>query len=53
MPAIRSPEASLRCDHCDDRIEKTPGFVDDIREPLVMSIGEISLERGGFYGIDR
>ena len=38
MPAIRSPEASLRCDHSDDRVEKTPGFVDDVGEPFVMSI---------------
>src|SRR6202030_3851477 len=53
MPAIRSPEASLRCHDRDDRVEKTPGFVDDIREPFVMSIGQISLERGGLDGIDR
>jgi hypothetical protein len=53
MPAIRSPESSLWCDHCDDRVEKTPGFVDDIREPFVVSVGEIPLERGGLDGIDR
>jgi len=53
MPAIRSPEPFLRCDHCDDRVEKTPGFVDDIGEPFVMSVGEISLKRGGLNGIDR
>ncbi len=53
MPAIRSPEASLWCDHGDDRVQKTPGFVDDIRKPFVMSIGEISLERSGLDGIDR
>jgi len=53
MPAIRSPETSLRCDHSDNRVEKTPGFIDDISEPFVMSIGEIPLERGGLDGIDR
>ena len=52
MPAIGSPETSLRSDHCDDGIEKTPGFVDNVREPFVMSIGEISLERGGLDSID-
>src|ERR1700733_9548900 len=53
MPAIRSPEAFLWCNHGDDRIEKTPGFIDDVGEPLVVSIGEISLERCGLDGIDR
>ena len=38
MPAIRSPEASLWCDHSDDRVEKTPGFVDNVGKPFVMSI---------------
>jgi hypothetical protein len=52
MPAIGSPEASLWCNHRDDRVEKTTGFVDNVREPFVMSIGEISLERGGLDGID-
>src|SRR5580692_9610337 len=53
MPAIRSPETFLRCDHSDDRIEKTAGFVDNVSEPFVVSIGEVSLERGGFDSIDR
>ena len=53
MPAIRSPEASLWCDHSDNRVKKTPGLVDEIRKPFVVSIGEISLKRGGLDGIDR
>ena len=53
MPAIRSPEAFLRRDDSDDRVEKTPCFVDNVSEPFVVSIGEISLERGGLDGIDR
>jgi hypothetical protein len=52
MPAIRGPETSLWRHDGDDRIEKTPGFVDDIREPFVVSVGEITLERGGFDNID-
>src|ERR1700739_250520 len=52
MSPIGGPEASLRCDHCNNRIEKTPGFIDNVSEPFVMSVGEISLERGGFDGID-
>jgi hypothetical protein len=53
MPAIRSPETFLWRHDSDDRIEKTPGFVDDVGEPFVVSIGEIPLERGGLDGIDR
>src|SRR5579871_1451333 len=53
MPAIRSPEASLWCHDSDDRVEKTPSFIDDVSEPFVMSIGEIPLEWGGLDGIDR
>ena len=53
MPAIRSPEASLRCDHRDDGVEKTPGFVDNVSEPFVVSIGEISLEGRGLDGVNR
>src|ERR1700732_4298009 len=53
MPAIRGPETSLWRHDSDDRIEKTPDFVDDVGEPFVMSIGEIPLERGGLDGIDR
>lgn len=52
MSAIGSPEPSLRCDYSDDRIEKTPGFVDDVGEPFVMSVGEIPLERSGLDNID-
>lgn len=52
MPAIWSPEPSLRCDYSNNRVEKTPSFVDDVGEPFVVSIGEISLERSGFDGID-
>src|SRR5262249_22631120 len=37
----------------DDRVEKTPSLVDDVGEPFVVSIGEISLERRGLNGIDR
>jgi len=53
MSAIRSPEASLWRHDSDDRVEKTPSFVDDVGEPFVMSIGEIPLERRGLNGIDR
>jgi len=53
MPAIGGPEASLRCDYCNNRVEKTPGFVDNVSEPFVVSIGEIPLERGWFDGINR
>jgi hypothetical protein len=49
MPAIRSPEASLWCDYSDDRVEKTPSLVDNVSEPFVVSVGEISLERGGAF----
>jgi hypothetical protein len=52
MPAIRGPETSLRRDHCDDRVEKTPGFVNDVGKLFVVSIGEIPLEGSGFDGID-
>ena len=48
----RQPETSLRCDHSDDRVEKTPGFVDDVGEPFMVSVGEIPLERGGLDSID-
>src|SRR5580700_7481880 len=52
MPAVGSPETCLRRHDSVDRVEKTPGFVDDIREPFVMSIREISLEGSWLDGID-
>jgi hypothetical protein len=30
MPAVGSPEAILRRDHSDDRVEKTTRFVDNV-----------------------
>src|ERR1700756_4318217 len=53
MPAVGSPESEPRGENCDDRVEETPRLVDDISEPLVVGVGEISLEGRWFDGIDR
>jgi hypothetical protein len=53
MPAVGSPEPDPRGENCDDRIEKTPCLIDDISQPFVVSVGEISLEGRWFDRIDR
>ena len=44
---------SLWRDDSNNRIEKPASFVDDIGQPLVMSVREISLEWRRLDGIDR
>ena len=53
MPAVRGPEALLRCGDRDHRIEEQPGLVDHARELFVMRIGKIALERRRLDTIDR
>ena len=52
MTAIRSPEASFRCHDGNDRVKEASGLIDYISEPLVMSVGEITLEWRGLNSID-
>ena len=53
MPAIRSPESIVGRSNGDDRIKETPGFVDHIRESLVMGVRQISLKGSWFHGANR
>jgi hypothetical protein len=53
MPAIGSPEAALWRHDGNDRVEKTAGFVDYVSQTLVVSVGQVALERCRFNRIDR
>ena len=52
MAAVRSPEASFWCHDGNDRVKETSGLVDYISEPLVVSVGEITLEWCGLNSLD-
>jgi hypothetical protein len=46
MAAIGGPEAFARgCDNRDDRVEKAPSLTNNVGEPLVVSVGKITLKR--------
>jgi hypothetical protein len=47
VATVRSPESVIGSNYGDDRIEKPASFVDDVREPFVMGIGEIPLKGVG------
>jgi hypothetical protein len=53
VATVRSPESAIGSNYGDDRIEKPASFVNDVREPFVMGIGEIPLKGGWFHGVDR
>ena len=53
MPTVGSPEPAPWGENCDNRVEKTPCLIDDISQPFVVSVGEISLEGRWFDDIDR
>jgi hypothetical protein len=45
MKAVRSPEVSSWRYNRNDGIEEATCFTDDIGQPLVMRVGEITLKR--------
>jgi hypothetical protein len=53
MPAVRSPESLIGRRYSDNRIKELPCLVDHVREPLVMSVRQISLKRSWLYGSNR
>ena len=53
MPAVGSPETTARRHDSDDGVEKTPGLINNVGEPFMVSVGEIALKRRGLDFIDR
>src|ERR1700730_73883 len=53
MPAVGGPEATAWGHDSDDGIEKMPSLVNNVGEPVVVSVGEIALGGSWFDGIDR
>src|SRR6516165_1845172 len=53
VSAVRRPETTARGRDSNNRVEESPGFVDDIGEAFVVSVGKIALERGGLHRVNR
>src|SRR5262249_46504499 len=53
MAAIGRPKPACGGYNGDNRVEKSSRLVDNVSQPLVVSIGEVSLEGGGFNRTDR
>jgi hypothetical protein len=47
MPAVGGPEATIRCEDRDERVEKISCLINYVRETFVVSVGEIALKRRG------